>query len=70
MDGTANLKTEVPDAIEHHVWVQPGDDQEWLAGGSFLVAGLFFLAYVRDPVTQYVPLQTRLASNNALSGGY
>lgn len=32
-----------------------------------LNAGLFFLAYVRDPGTQYVPMQTRMAANDALS---
>jgi deferrochelatase/peroxidase EfeB len=32
-----------------------------------LDAGLFFLAYVRDPVTQYVPMQNKLARNDALS---
>lgn len=32
-----------------------------------LDAGLFFLAYVRDPRTQYVPLQNKLARDDALS---
>ena len=32
-----------------------------------LDAGLFFLAYVRDPATQYVPMQTTLARDDALS---
>lgn len=32
-----------------------------------LDAGLFFLAYVRDPITQYVPMQTALAKSDALS---
>jgi deferrochelatase/peroxidase EfeB len=31
-------------------------------------AGLFFLAYVRDPHRQYVPMQARLATDDALSG--
>lgn len=158
-DGTANLKGEVTDSIDHHVWVQPDDDQKWLTGGSFLVArrinmrietwdrtslkeqesiigrikstgaplsggaeftapdfempgrggqpviavdshvrlahpasndghsilrrgynftdgsdglgrldaGLFFLAYMRNPITQYVPLQSKLASQDALA---
>ncbi len=30
-------------------------------------AGLFFLAYVRDPHRQYVPMQARLATEDALS---
>ena len=32
-----------------------------------LDAGLFFLAYVRDPQRQYVPMQTKLARDDALS---
>ncbi|WP_426571967.1 iron uptake transporter deferrochelatase/peroxidase subunit [Aquihabitans sp. McL0605] len=32
-----------------------------------LNAGLFFLAYLRDPVKQYVPMQTTLARDDALS---
>ncbi len=158
-DGTNNLKSEIPAAIDQHVWVANGDDQEWLTGGTFLVArriamhietwdrtslaeqeaiigrqkstgaplsggneftapdfamkgrgdapivptnshvhlahpasneghamlrrgynftdgtdglgrldaGLFFLAFVRNPVAQYVPMQTRLARQDALS---
>ena len=31
-----------------------------------LDAGLFFIAYVRDPRTHFIPLQTRMASNDAL----
>ena len=31
-----------------------------------LDAGLFFIAYVRDPVTQYVPMQTRIARLDAM----
>ena len=37
-DGTANIKAEDPDALAQHVWVDPTDDQAWMAGGSFLVA--------------------------------
>ncbi len=158
-DGTANLKAENAATINEHVWVQPADDQSWLANGTYLVArrismrietwdrtslgeqeaifgrqkssgaplsggdefagvdfammgrndepivaqnahvrlahptsnnghamlrrgynftdgtdglgrldaGLFFLAFVRDPVNQYVPLQNRLAREDALS---
>ncbi|MFI8527313.1 iron uptake transporter deferrochelatase/peroxidase subunit [Promicromonospora sukumoe] len=32
-----------------------------------LDAGLFFLAYVRDPATQYVPMQTRLSRDDLMS---
>ena len=32
-----------------------------------LEAGLFFLAYMRDPRRQFVPIQNRLAANDALN---
>ena len=31
-----------------------------------LDAGLFFIAYVRDPITQYVPMQSRIARLDAM----
>ena len=37
-DGTANVKSEEPDAVQEHVWVQDADGPAWLAGGSYLVA--------------------------------
>ncbi|MGC0362831.1 deferrochelatase/peroxidase EfeB [Rhodococcus sp. 27YEA15] len=37
-DGTANLKSEEPGLLDQHVWVDAGDDQAWMAGGSYLVA--------------------------------
>jgi deferrochelatase/peroxidase EfeB len=37
-DGTANLKAEDPSLLDENVWVAPDDDQEWMAGGSYLVA--------------------------------
>jgi deferrochelatase/peroxidase EfeB len=39
-DGTANIKAEETDALQQHVWVQPGDSGDsgaWLAGGTFMV---------------------------------
>ena len=36
-------------------------------GLGHLDAGLFFLAYVRDPRTQYIPMQTALARDDAMS---
>jgi deferrochelatase/peroxidase EfeB len=36
-------------------------------GFGHLDAGLFFLAFCRDPRTQYVPLQTRLARSDAMA---
>ena len=37
-DGTANLKAEDPAGVDEHVWVGEGDDQAWMAGGSYLVS--------------------------------
>ncbi|MFM1723509.1 iron uptake transporter deferrochelatase/peroxidase subunit [Rhodococcus sp. PAM 2766] len=37
-DGTRNIKAEDPDALAEFVWVDPRDDQSWMAGGSYLVA--------------------------------
>ena len=36
-------------------------------GFGHLDAGLFFIAFCRDPYTQYVPLQTRLARSDAMA---
>ncbi|QCQ90146.1 iron uptake transporter deferrochelatase/peroxidase subunit [Rhodococcus sp. SGAir0479] len=37
-DGTRNIKAEDPATLAEHVWVDPQDDQAWMAGGSYLVA--------------------------------
>jgi deferrochelatase/peroxidase EfeB len=36
-DGTRNLKLEDAQLLKQHLWVQPGDGPDWLAGGSYLV---------------------------------
>ncbi len=36
-DGTRNVKAEETDRLREHVWVQPGDGPDWMAGGSYLV---------------------------------
>jgi deferrochelatase/peroxidase EfeB len=36
-------------------------------GFGHLDAGLYFIAYCRDPRTQYVPMQTRLARSDAMT---
>jgi len=38
-----------------------------LAGSGQLDAGLFFISFQRDPQRQFVPIQRRLAANDALS---
>jgi deferrochelatase/peroxidase EfeB len=37
-DGTRNLRSEQTDLIDQNVWVGQETDQEWLRGGSYLVA--------------------------------
>ncbi|HKO38429.1 MAG TPA: iron uptake transporter deferrochelatase/peroxidase subunit [Solirubrobacterales bacterium] len=37
-DGTNNIRAEDSEALEEHVWVQPGDGADWMAGGTYLVA--------------------------------
>lgn len=37
-DGTANIRAEDTTAVEKSVWVPRGEDQPWMAGGSYLVA--------------------------------
>lgn len=37
-DGTANILADDTTALDEHVWVAPGDEPAWLAGGSYLVA--------------------------------
>lgn len=67
-------------AVDSHVRLAHPSDNEGAAilrrGYNFtdgstplgrLDAGLFFLAYMRDPVKQFVPLQTKLARDDALS---
>jgi deferrochelatase/peroxidase EfeB len=36
-------------------------------GFGHLDAGLFFIAFVRNPVTQFIPMQSQLAANDALN---
>jgi deferrochelatase/peroxidase EfeB len=36
-DGTENVKAEDTELLRDHVWVQPGDGPEWMAGGSYMV---------------------------------
>lgn len=37
-DGTRNIDAADSNAMATHVWVDPADDQAWLAGGTYLVA--------------------------------
>lgn len=37
-DGTANIKAEDRDLMDRHVWVAGSDGQDWMDGGTYLVA--------------------------------
>lgn len=37
-DGTNNVHGEDSEAMDEHVWVQPGDGPPWMEGGTYLVA--------------------------------
>lgn len=37
-DGTNNIRGEDVEAMDEHVWVQPGDGPAWMEGGTYLVA--------------------------------
>lgn len=37
-DGTNNIRAEDTEAMDGHVWVQPGDGPAWMEGGTYLVA--------------------------------
>ncbi|WP_062462325.1 iron uptake transporter deferrochelatase/peroxidase subunit [Demequina soli] len=37
-DGTANVRAEDTDLVDRWVWAERADGQEWMAGGSYLVA--------------------------------
>ena len=77
-DGTANVKAEETDALEEHVWVQPGDDPandaaDWLAGGSYLVArriNMTIEVWDRQPLADQEEFVGRAKDSGApLSGG-
>jgi deferrochelatase/peroxidase EfeB len=36
-DGTRNLKAEDAPLLRDHLWAQPGDGADWMAGGTYLV---------------------------------
>jgi deferrochelatase/peroxidase EfeB len=37
-DGTDNIRAEDTAAMSKHVWVQPTDGPDWMAGGTYLIA--------------------------------
>jgi len=36
-DGTNNVRGDDAEAMDEHVWVQPGDGPEWMEGGTYMV---------------------------------
>jgi deferrochelatase/peroxidase EfeB len=73
-DGTANLKTEDSDALlDDQVWVQSGDDADWMTAGSYLVArriNMRLETWDRTPLREQEMLIGRTKGTGApLSGG-
>ncbi|WP_062288016.1 iron uptake transporter deferrochelatase/peroxidase subunit [Demequina phytophila] len=72
-DGTANLRAEDTDLVDRWVWAERGDGQEWMAGGSYLVARrIRILAEIWDRTSlqeQEATVGRTKGSGAPLSGG-
>lgn len=72
-DGTANIKTEDPDIADKWVWVGDESDQEWMKGGSYLVARkirMHIEAWDSDDIVDQEAIFGRSKDSGApLSGG-
>jgi deferrochelatase/peroxidase EfeB len=73
-DGTANVKAEETEALDQHVWVGPGESpDDWLAGGSYLVArriGMALEVWDRQALGEQEDIIGRAKGTGApLSGG-
>ncbi|GAA1829255.1 iron uptake transporter deferrochelatase/peroxidase subunit [Microlunatus capsulatus] len=73
-DGTMNLKAEEPGLLDDHVWVRPeGAADQWLAGGSYLVArriNMTIETWDRQPLREQERVIGRTKATGApLSGG-
>ncbi|GAA1429889.1 iron uptake transporter deferrochelatase/peroxidase subunit [Microlunatus lacustris] len=73
-DGTMNLKAEDPGLLDTHVWVRPeGAADQWLAGGSYLVArriSMTIETWDRQPLREQERVIGRTKAEGApLSGG-
>ncbi|MCX5045508.1 iron uptake transporter deferrochelatase/peroxidase subunit [Aldersonia sp. NBC_00410] len=71
-DGTNNLKAEDPSAVSEFVWVDPADDQDWLAGGSFLVTRrirMLIESWDRTTLNEQERVIGRFKGNGAPFGG-
>lgn len=71
-DGTNNIKSEDDTAVSDFVWVDPKDDQEWLAGGTFLVARrirMLIESWDRTTLNEQERVIGRLKGSGAPLGG-
>lgn len=66
-DGTNNIRAEDGEAMDEHVWVQPGDGPAWMRGGAYLVARRIKILFdVWDPTS--LEGQERVIGREKLSG--
>jgi deferrochelatase/peroxidase EfeB len=72
-DGTRNIKAEDADALRDWVWVQPGDEPDWMVGGSYLVTRKIMMrieTWDREPLLGQEQIIGRAKGTGApLSGG-
>jgi deferrochelatase/peroxidase EfeB len=72
-DGTRNIKAQQTDLIDRYVWVGRESDQEWLRGGTYLVARrirMFIENWDRDQLGDQQDVIGRAKASGApLSGG-
>ncbi|MEJ0014501.1 MAG: Dyp-type peroxidase [Actinomycetota bacterium] len=72
-DGTRNIKASETDLLDRYVWVGIESDQDWLRGGSYLVARrirMFIENWDRDSLNDQQNVFGRFKVNGApLSGG-
>lgn len=74
-DGTKNILADEREALDTHVWIQPGDDPAagWAAGGSYLIArriNMTVEVWDRQPLADQERLVGRTKGSGApLSGG-
>jgi deferrochelatase/peroxidase EfeB len=67
-DGTDNIRAEETGAMNDFVWVQPGDQPGWMAGGTYLIARRIRILFdVWDAAT--LEDQQRVIGREKLTGG-
>ena len=71
-DGTNNIKAEDDVAVDQFVWVDPADDQEWLAGGTYMVTRrirMLIESWDRTTLNEQERVIGRFKGNGAPFGG-